>query len=72
MYHYYALAAYLAVNFYRYSGVIDTTIKVFKDVGSLYTWMGWLMTRSPQIEDSKYSDWVLILEDDDSPLITLV
>ena len=70
MYHYYACIAYLAVKFYQYSGVLDTTLKICKDVGSVYSWIGWALTRSPVLEiedDRKYMDWVLILEDEDVP-----
>jgi hypothetical protein len=76
MYHYYACALYLTVKMYQYSSVLDTTVRVCKDIGSFYGWLAWAIAPlvtggkpKDTLEDS-HLDWVLILEDDDSSLIS--
>lgn len=63
MYHYYACVAYLLVKLYQYSGVIDTTVTLCKDAGTVYNWVKWTIPDGECIDsEDDLNEWIVIVD----------
>lgn len=62
--YYYALGGYLVYKAYEYSSIIEYAISIGRGIQRVYKWVRPLEEK----DEGEYLDWVLIVEDDDSPL----
>ena len=68
MYHY-AFYGYSAYKVYEYSNLLDYALSVGRGVKYVYCWV---RPAPKDIDNGEYLDWVLIIEDEDSPLKKII
>lgn len=59
---------YIAYRIYEYVGLLETVMSVGKGVKYVYTWI--YPTIQQESSDNHHLDWVLVLEDENSPLVS--